>query len=152
MITTYLSLMLATAGIILAMTRKEGALESVSEIAYVIPKWAFTLWIVAVGGLLMPDLMEHLSENWQWTGFLCVVGLFCVAASPYYKTESKVLHFFGGWMCGCFATAITAATCWPVLFVWLCYPLCLLIAGRRFYTFWAEYIVYYALAGVLLVC
>ena len=149
MITTYLSVVLATMGIIVGFCKKEGVLESVSERAYVIPKWAFTVWIAVVGGLLMPDLMEHLSENWQWAGFLCVVGLLCVAASPYYRTEAKSLHLFGSWMCGCIATAITFATCWAYLTTWILYPLCLLITGRKTYTFWAEYIIFMALAGAL---
>ena len=96
---TYLSFMLFALVMAFAATRKGAMLDSVSEVAYILPKWAFTAWMALVGMLLMPGLMESLPESRQWLGFLAVVGALCVAASPYYKTESRVLHYGGGAFC-----------------------------------------------------
>lgn len=82
--------------------------EPVSEIAYIIPHWAFSSWIALVGILLMPDLMEHLPEQWQFIGFLSIVGLLCVAATSYYRTEAAPLHYIGGIMCACLAVVVMA--------------------------------------------
>ena len=102
-----------------AAFKKGSVPESVSEIAYIIPHWAFSMWIVCVGILVMPAMMEHLTENWQWVGFLSVVGLCCVAASAYYKTESKVLHYVGGCLCALCATIVTAIINPWLLLAWL---------------------------------
>ena len=95
MITTWLAITLAIIGVGHATCKKGAVLDSVSEIAYIIPHWAFSSWTALVGILLMPDIMEHLPENWQWIGFFCIVGLCCVAASSYYKTEAKALRRTG---------------------------------------------------------
>ena len=87
-----LSLLVAMAVVIYAARKKGDVPDSVSEIAYIIPHWAFSSWIAIVGILLMPDLMEHLPDGLQFIGFLSVVGLLCVAASSYYRTEAAHLH------------------------------------------------------------
>ena len=142
MITTWLAITLAIIGVGHATCKKGAVLDSVSEIAYIIPHWAFSSWTAIVGILLMPDIMEHLPENWQWIGFFCIVGLCCVAASSYYKTEAKALHYIGGWLCGICATIVVAMTCWNLLLWWLLYLAAMLVCWWKCYTFWAEILVF----------
>ena len=118
-----ISLLVALAMMPYAIVKKDGIPDSVSEIAYIIPHWAFSVWIAIVGMLLMPDMMDNLPDGLQFIGFLSVVGLFCVAASSYYRTEAAPLHYIGGIMCACCATAVTAIVCPEVLFGWLVYGL-----------------------------
>ena len=73
MITTWLAITLAIIGVGHATCKKGAVLDSVSEIAYIIPHWAFSSWTALVGILLMPDIMEHLPENWQWIGLFVIV-------------------------------------------------------------------------------
>lgn len=152
MITTWLAMTLAIVGIGHAICKKGGMIDSVSEVAYIIPHWAFSSWIALTGILLMPDMMEHLPENWQWMGFMCIVGLCCVAASSYYKTEAKVLHFVGGWMCALFAMMIVSFNCWPLLLCWLAYLPAMWAFGWWCYTSWAEILVFVLLVTVLIFC
>lgn len=101
-----------------ATYKKKSILNSISEIAYIIPSWVFTIWLSFIGILLMPSLMTILSANLQWLGFLMIFGLFIVAASPYYRTESKILHYIGGTLSIVCATAITAILKPILLIMW----------------------------------
>lgn len=119
---TFLSFMLFALVMVLAVTRKGAMLDSVSETAYILPKWAFTAWMALVGMMLMPGLMESLPESCRWLGFLAVVGALCVAASPYYKTESRVLHYGGGAFCAILSTVIVAMLQPWLLLAWVLIP------------------------------
>ena len=152
MITTWCAITLMIIGVGHATCKKGGVLDSISEMAYIIPHWAFSSWTALMGILLMPDIMEHLPENRQWIGFLCIVGLCCVAASSYYKTEAKLLHYVGGWICGICATYIVAANCWECLLCWLLYLAAMLVCWWKCYTFWAELTAFTQLIIVLIVC
>lgn len=148
MITTGIAVLLAVLVCLVATSWKNDMLDSVSEIAYIIPHWAFSSWIALTGILLMPDMMEHLPDGWQWIGFFCIVGLMCVAASSYYRTEEKWLHYIGGWMCGICAMIVVAFNCWPLLLLWLVYIGCMWVCGWYCFTFWAEFTVF----GILCLC
>lgn len=141
MITTAIAFILAVTVCLIATSWKNDMLDSVSEVAYIIPHWAFTIWIALVGGLLMPDIMEHLPENWQWVGFLCVVGLFCVGASSYYRTQERTLHYVGGFLWGVCATVVVILNCWPLLLGWILYVVLMWLSRWRCYTFWSEYVI-----------
>lgn len=103
---TSLSLTLFASVMALSARRKGTMPDSVSEVAYIFPKWVFTVWIAFVAMLLMPKLMASLPEDRQWLGFLVAASAFCVAASPYYKTENKVLHYGGGVLCAIIALMV----------------------------------------------
>lgn len=130
---------LAIAVVVYASIKKGSVPESISEIAYIIPHWAFSMWIAFVGILVMPSMMEHLDENWQWVGFMSVVGLFCVAASAYYKTESKILHYVGGCLCAICATIVTVIINPVYLLGWMIYPA---FAKNKSWLFWGEILVF----------
>lgn len=122
-----------------ATIKNNGLPESVSEIAYIIPHWAFTVWIAAIGFLVMPGMMDSINENWQWIGFLSVAGLMCVAASAYYKTESKILHYIGGCLCALCATVATAIIEPYLLLGWIVYPA---VVFTKSWLFWGEVVVF----------
>lgn len=130
---------LALAVVVCATIKKGSLPESISEIAYIIPHWAFSIWIAFVGILVMPGMMEHLDENWQWVGFLSVMGLLCVAASAYYKTESKILHYVGGCLCAICATIVTTIIEPCLLLAWIIYPA---FARSKSWLFWGEVMVF----------
>lgn len=140
------SFIVAIAVLAYATHRKGGVLDSVSEVAYIIPSWAFTVWVSVVGILLVPELMDKLPEDWKWVGFLVIVGLFAVAASPYYKTDSKVLHYGGGILSIICASAVTLILEPVVLVVWA-----LLVIPNKSWFFCAELLAYVLLIISILV-
>lgn len=147
--TAYLALLLAGVIVTYAAIKKKGCPDSVSEIAYIIPHWAFSSWIAIVGVLLMPELMEHLPDGLQFIGFLSVVGLFCVAASSYYRTEGAPLHYVGGIMCALCATIVTAIVAPALLLVWLFYLIEMLTTKWKNWCFWGECLVFTLLVAAL---
>ena len=100
--------------------------------------------------LLMPDMMEHLPDGLQFIGFLSVVGLLCVAASSYYRTEAAPLHYVGGILCALCATVVTAIINPLLLLGWLLYLIEMLIAKWRNWCFWGEVLVFVLLVAALI--
>ena len=149
--TTVLALLVAGVVVILA-TRKKGFVpDSVSEIGYIIPHWAFSLWIAIVGMLLLPDMMEVLPDRLRFIGFLSVVGLFCVAASSYYRTEWAPLHYIGGVMCAVCSTIVTAVTEPMLLIMWAVYLPVMVACRWRNWCFWGELSVFLILVLTFIV-
>ena len=145
-----IALLAAAMVVTIATIKKKGVPDSVSEIAYIIPHWAFSSWIAVVGVLLMPDMMEHLPDGLQFIGFLSVVGLLCVAASSYYRTEAAPLHYVGGILCALCATVVTAIINPLLLLGWLLYLIEMLIAKWRNWCFWGEVVVFVLLVAALI--
>ena len=145
-----IALLVAAMVVTIATIKKKGVPDSVSEIAYIIPHWAFSSWIAVVGVLLMPDMMEHLPDGLQFIGFLSVVGLLCVAASSYYRTEAAPLHYVGGILCALCATVVTAIINPLLLLGWLLYLIEMLIAKWRNWCFWGEVLVFVLLVAALI--
>lgn len=143
---TIASFFVAIAVLVFATYRKGCVLDSVSEIAYIIPSWAFTAWIAVVGILLAPELFDKLPNDWKWVGFLVIAGLFAVAASPYYKTDSKVLHYGGGVLSMICASAVTAILEPVLLVMWA-----LLAIPNKSWFFCAELLAYVLLTITILV-
>ena len=136
-----ISLLVALAMMPYAIVKKDGIPDSVSEIAYIIPHCVFSVWIAIVGMLLMPDIMDSLPEGLQFIGFLSVIGLFCVAASSYYRTEAAPLHYIGAILCACCATVVTAMVRPEVLFGWFVYALLMTETKWESWCFWGEVMV-----------
>lgn len=143
-----LSCVLAFSVVAIAAIKKKDVPESISEIAYIIPHWAFSSWIAIVGILLMPDMMDSLNEDRQWIGFLSIVGLMLVASSAYYKTEAKALHYVGGCLCAACASAVVAIIQPCLLFIWIAYAI-VMIKPPRSWLFWGEVVIYALLVVAL---
>ena len=137
---TYITAILTIGMVYVASIKNGGVPDSISAIAYIVPKWVFSIWAMLVGMSLMPPLMDALSPNWRWLGFLMVVGLACVASSPYYKTESVKLHYIGAAVCFVFAQAVVSITCPLCLLLWVVYPLAFIGKMRDWWVMTAEII------------
>ena len=112
--------------------------DSISEIAYIFPKWLFTILIGILAILVTPGIIAIVSINYQWLAFLVIAGLWCVASSPYYKTEEIKLHYFGAILCFVSALAIIIMTKPIYLIIWVLYPLCLFKKTRKWWLMIAE--------------
>ena len=140
----YVSAILAIGMVCAASVKKGGVLDSVSEIAYIVPKWVFSLWMMLTGMTLMPSLMDALPDHNRFVGFLAVSGLACVAATPYYKEEHKALHYVGGSLCALCSTVVAWILCPWLLALWLVYAC---VWPKEL--FWAETLVYLILTITL---
>ena len=143
------ALVVALAVVFYATKKNNGIADSISEIGYIIPHWAFSIWIAVIGMLVMPDIMEVLPDGIQFIGFLSVAGLFCVAASSYYRTEAAPLHYIGGVMCAICATIVTAFVEPLLLCVWPAYLMGMHIVQWQRWCFWAEVVVFLVLVIAL---
>ena len=79
-------------GYLLAMTKKYGRQEVISEYAYKGGAWLFSLSVGLSAALLMPPMIERTPENFQFLGFLAPAALLFVAAAPHYKDEDSKVH------------------------------------------------------------
>lgn len=128
-------------------------LVSVSSISYIFPSWMFTAFFGLESILLAPSIFEHMPEDWQFIGFISLFGLWAVAASPYFHTEAKVLHYFGGYLF-CVAAQVIVAFNQPFLLLGWLPVVCYVISGlltknkREDETFWAEVTAY----SILVIC
>lgn len=114
--------------------------ESLSEVSYIVPHWLFSVGMMLVGILYMPPLMDILSPNKTWLGFLMVVGIAIVASSPYYKTESIRMHYIGAAVCFAFSQIVVAVASPLMLMMWLIYPMFLVKETRRLWLVAGEWI------------
>ena len=114
--------------------------ESLSEVSYIIPHGIFSAWMMVVGILYMPPLMDILAPNKTWLGFLMMLGIAIVASSPYYKTESVRLHYIGAAVCFVFSQIVVAVASPLILMMWLIYPMFLVKETRRLWLVAAEWI------------
>ena len=108
---------------------------SISHLAYILPKWAFTLIIATAAMLTVPPTIDIMPDGCQPIAFAMGIGLFMVAASPHYRTEATTLHNIGGWLAAIAATLSVAITQPLLLLLWLAF-IPLMRSGNR--TFYAE--------------
>ena len=133
-----LAVLVAVTYVSFARWKKGKNLESVSSIAYILPTWLFTTTLGIEGILLSPGMFEIMPENWKFISFLSVCGLFLVAASPRFHSESTVIHCVGGYMF-CFFGQIIVAFVSPIaLLGWSPFAMYLLFSKKSDKTFWAE--------------
>ena len=140
--TILLPIIIALIGVGYAIYRTKEIPESVSSIAYIMPHWAFSVWIALTGLSTLPFILEALSDGWQWVGFLSIVGLLIVASSSYYKTEEKTLHWVGGILCAVCALIVVAIARPWLLLLWIPFFLALMKWPNDKWFFWTEVMVY----------
>ena len=131
-----LSIIIGLSVVVYAVWR-EGIPDSLSHIAYIVPKWVFSLWMMLTGMTLMPSLMDALPDHKRFVGFLAVLGRAGVAATPYYKEEHKALHYAGGILCALCSTVVAWILHPLLLALWLVYAC---VWPKEL--FWAEALVY----------
>lgn len=147
-----LAIILAVGYVMLARKKHGENLISVSSIAYILPSWMFTVVLGLESILLAPSIFEHLPNDWQFIGFLCLLGLWAVAASPYFHTEARTLHNIGGFGFCIMSQVVVIFGQYCLLFGWLpvlCYIV--LAEGKKDKTFWAEVTAYVILVFNLII-
>ena len=140
--TILLPIIIALAGVGYAYHRTREIPESVSAIAYVMPHWAFSSWIALTGISMLPPMMDALPDDWQWVGFLSIVGLLIVASSSYYRTEATTLHWAGGILCAVCALIVVAIARPWLLLLWIPFFIALMKWPNDKWFFWCEVMVY----------
>ena len=78
-VTLVLAIILAVGYVMLARKKHGENLISVSSIAYILPSWMFTVVLGLESILLAPSIFEHLPNDWQFIGFLSLLGLWVTA-------------------------------------------------------------------------
>ena len=132
------ALLLALIVTIYCVGRVKRCLDSISEISYILPHWMFTVWIACIALLLSPAIIDSLPDNMKWVGFVSIVGLLTVAASPYYRTENAVMHYAGGWICGLGFMVVVFMNAPYILLGWLLYLVGLYFRKLTECVFWME--------------
>lgn len=123
---------------ILYCTNKNGKiLLSFSQTAYILKNkniFLITFWLI---GLI---LIFPLSQINPLFALIFSLGMFLVGISPYYKTYSKKLHYFGGYISGISSQILVSIVNPLYLLFWIPYFLYLIFIKDSNSTFWAEFI------------
>ncbi len=98
--------------------------ESISQTVFVLPRkgqWLFTVVMWVVGFLLMPFLMEKVSEQTQFIAFLMVSGILFVGASPLVLKEKNTIHYVFAAVAGIASQLLVALNQPLLLLLWFLY-------------------------------
>lgn len=98
--------------------------ESISQTVFVLPRkgqWLFTVVMWVVGFLLMPVLMEKVSEQTQFIAFLMVSGICFVGASPLVLKEKNTIHYVFAAVAGIASQLLVALNQPLLLLLWFLY-------------------------------
>lgn len=117
-----LSVLLSVPVTLLAIRKAKELPDSVSSFSYYIGDIRFSLWIAALASLLLFPMLHALPTSLAFVGGLVSAGLLMVAASPYYRTEGKVIHYFGGYLFGVASQVVVAILEPWLLCIWTIFP------------------------------
>ena len=116
--------------------------ESISSTVFNLEKkwkWVFSAVMWIVGFLLMPPLMEKVSDSTRFIAFFMVAGILFVGASPLVAKEKNTLHYVCAAVAG-IASQLLVALNQPLLlliwFLYIGYTLAAKDGSRNF--FWVE--------------
>ena len=135
--------MFAIVAYVVAMVIKNKEIpESISSTVFNLDKkwkWVFSAVMWIVGFLLMPPLMEKLSDSTRFIAFFMVAGILFVGASPLVAKEKNTLHYVCAAVAG-IASQLLVALNQPLLlliwFLYIGYTLAAKDGSRNF--FWVE--------------
>lgn len=117
-----LSVLLSIPVTLRAIRKAKELPDSVSSFSYYIGDIRFSLWIASVASLLLFPMLYALPTSLTIVGGLVSAGLLMVAASPYYRTERKVIHYFGGYLFGVASQVVVAILEPWLLCLWTFFP------------------------------
>ena len=101
-----------------------GIPESISQTVFLLPRkgqWVFTVVMWVVGFLLMPVLLEKVSEQTQFIAFLMVSGICFVGASPLVLKEKNTIHYVFAAVAGIASQLLVALNQPLLLLLWFLY-------------------------------
>ena len=132
-----ISMIAITAYVVVMVIKEKEIPESISSTVFRLEKrwvWVFTAVMWIVGFLLMPALMEKVSESTQFIAFFMVAGILFVGASPLVAKEKNTIHYVCAAVSG-IASQVLVALNQP-LFLYIGYTLLAKDGSRNF--FWVE--------------
>lgn len=137
-----ISMIAITAYVVVMVIKEKEIPESISSTVFRLEKkwvWVFTavMWIVCF--LLMPALMEKVSESTQFIAFFMVAGILFVGASPLVAKEKNTIHYVCAAVSGISSQVLVALNQPLFLLMWFLYIGYTLLAkdGSRNF-FWVE--------------
>lgn len=98
--------------------------ESISQTVFLLPRkgqWVFTIVMWMVGFMLMPVLMEKVSEQTQFIAFLMVGGVCFVGAAPLVPKAKNTVHYVGAVDAGIASQLLVALNQPLLLLLWFLY-------------------------------
>ena len=98
--------------------------ESISQTVFLLPRrgqWVFTIVMWLVGFLLMPVLMEKVSEQTQFIAFFMIAGILFVGAAPLVLKEKNTVHYVSAAVSGIASQLLVALNQPLLLLTWFLY-------------------------------
>ena len=98
--------------------------ESISQTVFLLPRkgqWVFTLVMWLVGFLLIPVLMEKVSEQTQFIAFFMIAGILFVGAAPLVLKEKNTVHYVFAAVSGIASQLLVALNQPLLLLTWFLY-------------------------------
>ena len=98
--------------------------ESISQTVFLLPRkgqWVFTIVMWMVGFMLMPVLMENVSEQTQFIAFLMIGGVCFVGAAPLVLKEKNTIHYVCAAVAGIASQLLVALNHPLLLLSWFLY-------------------------------
>ena len=137
-----ISMIAITAYVVVMVIKEKEIPESISSTVFRLEKrwvWVFTAVMWIVGFLLMPALMEKVSESTQFIAFFMVAGILFVGASPLVAKEKNTIHYVCAAVSGISSQVLVALNQPLFLLMWFLYIGYTLLAkdGSRNF-FWVE--------------
>ena len=137
-----ISMIAITAYVVVMVIKEKEIPESISSTVFRLEKrwvWVFTAVMWIVGFLLMPALMEKVSESTQFIAFFMVAGILFVGASPLVAKEKNTIHYVCAAVSGIASQVLVALNQPLFLLMWFLYIGYTLLAkdGSRNF-FWVE--------------
>lgn len=117
--------MFAIVAYVVAMVIKNKEIpESISSTVFNLDKkwkWVFSAVMWIVGFLLMPPLMEKVSDSTRFLAFFMVSGIMGVGASPLVAKERNTFHYVCAAVAGITSQLLVALNQPLVLLLWFLY-------------------------------
>lgn len=147
-----LSVVLSVAMAIVAAKKAKELPDSVSSFSYYVGDVRFSLWVTMTAAIFLFSSLHALPPKHAYIAGLMSVGLLIVAATPYYRTENKVLHYVGGYLFGLASQVVVALLTPWILISWVLFSLIFIRKSwKENNTFIAEGICYITLVVSLII-
>lgn len=137
-----MSMIAITAYVVVMVIKEKEIPESISSTVFKLKKkvaWVFSAVMWLVGFLLMPPLMEKVSDSTRFIAFFMVAGILFVGASPLVAKEKNTIHYVCAAVAGVASQLLVALNQPMFLLMWFTYIGYTLVAkdGSRNF-FWVE--------------
>ena len=137
-----ISMIAITAYVVVMVIKEKEIPESISSTVFNLKKkaaWVFSAVMWLVGFLLMPPLMEKVSDSTRFIAFFMVAGILFVGASPLVAKEKNTIHYVCAAVAGIASQLLVALNQPMFLLMWFPYIGYTLLAkdGSKNF-FWVE--------------